>query len=119
MYWASMLVAGTLGTVIGDYVSHNLRLGDGLASIALGLPLGVLFLIGSRGPIWSLPFYWATIVMVRAAGTAVGDFLAGRGMLGLPLSTVSTGLAFAALLLLWSGQRQSAIPAISALESEK
>ena len=38
IYWASMLVAGTLGTVIGDYVSHNLRLGDGLASIALGLP---------------------------------------------------------------------------------
>ncbi len=119
MYWASMLVAGTLGTVIGDYVSHNLRLGDGLASMALGLPLGVLFLIGSRGPIWSLPFYWATIVMVRAAGTAVGDFLAGRGMLGLPLSTVSTGLAFTVLLLLWNGQRQSPIPAIKALEAEE
>jgi uncharacterized membrane-anchored protein len=110
MYWVSMLVAGTLGTVIGDYVSHNLRLGDGLASMALGLPLGVLFLIGSRGPIWSLPFYWATIVMVRAAGTAVGDFLAGRGILGLPLSTAATGITFVALLLVWRGPRSSTAP---------
>ena len=100
LYWISMLLAGTLGTVAGDYVSHNLRLGDGLASLALGLPLALLFIVGSRGPIWSLPFYWLTIVVVRAAGTSVGDLLASRGLLGLPLSTAVSGLAFVALLVL-------------------
>jgi uncharacterized membrane-anchored protein len=40
-YWVSMLVAGTLGTVMGDYFSHNLRLGDGVGGyrqILLPLP---------------------------------------------------------------------------------
>ncbi len=105
LYWISMLLAGTLGTVMGDYVSHNLHLGDALAALALGLPLAVLFIIGSRGLLWTLPFYWLTIVLVRAAGTSAGDFLAGRHVLGLPLSTAVSGLAFIALLGLWKGRR--------------
>jgi hypothetical protein len=39
--------------------------------------------------------------MVRAAGTAVGDLVSGRNMLGLPLSTLVTGALFVALLVLW------------------
>ncbi len=107
-YWFAMLVAGTLGTVVGDYVSHNLHLGDAWASVALGLPLAALFLIGRRGLIWSLPFYWVTVVMVRAAGTSAGDLLAGRRMLGLPLSTLVTGLIFVGLLVLWRNRRPPA-----------
>ena len=34
-YWISMFIAGTLGTVIGDYCSHDLHLGDGGASLLL------------------------------------------------------------------------------------
>jgi uncharacterized membrane-anchored protein len=52
-----------------------------------------------------LPFYWLTIVLVRAAGTSAGDFLASRNLLGLPLSTAVSGLAFVALLVLWKGGR--------------
>jgi uncharacterized membrane-anchored protein len=100
-YWVSMLVAGTLGTVMGDYFSHNLHLGDGGGAVVLSAVLAGFFLIGARGLIWSLPFYWATVVMVRAAGTCVGDFLAQRSMLGLALSTAVTGVAFAALLRAW------------------
>src|ERR1700736_4962024 len=44
-YWTSMFIAGALGTVIGDYCSHDLRLGDGGASILLSPLLGVLFLV--------------------------------------------------------------------------
>ena len=105
LYWISMFLAGTLGTVMGDYVSHNLHLGDALAALALGLPLAVLFIVGSRGLLWTLPFYWLTIVLVRAAGTSAGDFLAGRNLLGLPLSTAVSGLAFVALLVLWKDRR--------------
>jgi uncharacterized membrane-anchored protein len=104
-YWLGMLLAGTLGTVMGDYFSHNLQLGDAVGAIVLTAILAAMFAVGSKGLIWSLPFYWATIVMVRAAGTDVGDFLAGRHMLGLPLSTLVTGLAFVALLVFWTDRR--------------
>ena len=100
-YWVSMLVAGTVGTVLGDYFSHDLHLGHANASIVLCAILGLVFLIGSRGLLWSVPFYWLTIVVVRAAGTVVGDFFANRNMLGLALSTAATGVVFIALLLLW------------------
>jgi len=106
-YWTSMFIAGALGTVIGDYCSHDLGLGDGGASILLSPLLGVLFLVGRNGPLRWLPFYWLTVVMVRAAGTAVGDLVSGRNMLGLPLSTLVTGTVFVALLVIWKEQRRS------------
>jgi uncharacterized membrane-anchored protein len=100
-YWASMFIAGTLGTVIGDYCSHDLHLGDAGASILLSPILGLLFVTARNGLLRSLWFYWLTVAMVRAAGTAVGDFVSGRNMLGLPLSTLVTGALFVALLVLW------------------
>jgi uncharacterized membrane-anchored protein len=106
-YWISMFIAGTLGTVLGDYCSHDLHLGDGGASILLGPLLGVLFLAGRDGRLRWLPFYWLTVVMVRAPGTAVGDFVSGRNMLGLPLSTLVTGTLFVALLAIWKEQRRT------------
>jgi uncharacterized membrane-anchored protein len=99
-YWTCMFIAGTLGTVIGDYCSHNLHLGDAWASLLLGSILAALF-VTARGRLLSLSFYWPTIVAVRAAGTVVGDLLAGRQMLGLPTSTLLTGILFVALLAAW------------------
>jgi hypothetical protein len=52
-----MLIAGTLGTVMGDYFSHNLHLDDGVGAFALSAVLAGFFLVGARGLIWSLPFY--------------------------------------------------------------
>jgi uncharacterized membrane-anchored protein len=53
------------------------------------------------------PYYWFSIVLVRAAGTAVGDFLASRSLgLGLPMSTLSTGVLFLVVLLLWRPRRE-------------
>jgi uncharacterized membrane-anchored protein len=100
-YWTSMFIAGTLGTVIGDYCSHNLHLDDGGASLLLVPILALLFVIARNGLLRSLPYYWLTIVTVRAAGTAVGDYVAGRHMLGLPLGTLVTGTLFVALLAIW------------------
>lgn len=100
-YWISMFIAGTLGTVIGDFCSHNMHLGDATAAILLSPVVAVLLLVGWRGPLRWLPFYWLTVVAIRAAGTAVGDYLAGRNMLGLPMSTAVTGIAFVVLLVVW------------------
>jgi uncharacterized membrane-anchored protein len=100
-YWISMFSAGILGTVIGDYCSHNLHLGDVGASILLSPILGLLFVLARGGLLRALWFYWLTVVIVRAAGTAVGDLVASRGMLGLPLSTLVTGVIFVGLLIAW------------------
>jgi uncharacterized membrane-anchored protein len=100
-YWICMFIAGTLGTVIGDYCSHNLGLGDAGAAIALSPIVVVLLAVGCRGPLRMLPFYWLTVVTIRAAGTAVGDLLSGRHILGLPASTTVTGILFVAVLAFW------------------
>ncbi|SDS71869.1 hypothetical protein [Bradyrhizobium canariense] len=100
-YWVCMFIAGTLGTVIGDFCSHNMRLDDAGAAMLLSPIVAVLFLIGRRGPLLLLPFYWLTVVAIRAAGTAVGDLLSGRNLLGLSLSTAVTGILFVALLVIW------------------
>jgi uncharacterized membrane-anchored protein len=100
-YWTSMFIAGSLGTVIGDYCSHDLHLGDGGASLALVPILALLFVIARNGLLRSLWFYWVTVVTVRAAGTVVGDFVAGKNMLGLPASTLVTGILFVSLLVIW------------------
>jgi len=107
-YWTGMLIAGTLGTAAGDFIAHNLGLGP--ASLVTSAVLAVVLALGGRGGL-ATPFaYWATIVIVRTAGTNVGDFLAGRhGLaLGLPVSTAATGLLMLATLLLWK-RRQAAL----------
>jgi uncharacterized membrane-anchored protein len=106
-YWVSMFIAGTLGTVIGDFCSHNMHLDDAGAAILLSPIVVLLFVIGRRGVLLWLPFYWLTVVAIRAAGTAVGDFASGRNMLGLPLSTAVSGILFVALLLIWRESAKS------------
>ena len=96
-----------VGTVIGDFCSHNMGLDDAGASILLSPIVAVLFLAGRGGRLLLLPFYWLTVVLIRAAGTAVGDFISGRNMLGLPESTAVTGALFIALLVIWREQSRS------------
>jgi uncharacterized membrane-anchored protein len=112
-YWVCMFLAGTLGTVMGDYSSHNLKLDDGGAAILLSPLLAILFVAGRDGRLLLLPLYWTTVVMIRAAGTAVGDYLAGRHMLGLPLSMAVTGIVFVVLLIVWRESRKAEALAIS------
>ena len=100
-YWVCMFLAGTLGTVIGDYSSHNLKLDDAGAAILLSPIVALLFVAGRNGRLLLLPLFWTTVVAIRAAGTAVGDYLAGRHMLGLPVSTAVTGAVVVILLVVW------------------
>jgi len=60
-----------------------------------------LFVAGRNGRLLLLPLFWTTVVAIRAAGTAIGDTLAGRHMLGLPVSTAVTGAVFVILLVVW------------------
>jgi uncharacterized membrane-anchored protein len=109
-YWLAMLIAGTLGTVMGDFFSHDLHLGNAVASIVLSALLAPFLVLGARQLLCSLPLYWTTIVMVRAAGTTVGDLLAARNALGLALSTAATGLLFIGFLIVWRTSKAGKIP---------
>jgi len=109
-YWTSMFLAGTLGTVLGDYCSHNLKLGNAGGSLLLSPVVAALFLAGRNDRLLWLPLYWMTVVAIRGAGTTVGDYLASRGMLGLPLSTAATGIVFVLLLVLWRERSKSTEP---------
>jgi uncharacterized membrane-anchored protein len=104
-YWSAMLTAGVLGTVFGDVCSH--LVGQGLASIGLGLVLLLVLLAGWRRTAGTIGLYWSTVAVARTAGTAMGDWLAENKAihLGLPLSTLITGCMFAAVLVVWRSRR--------------
>jgi Repeat of Unknown Function (DUF347) len=106
-YWVCMFIAGTLGTVIGDFCSNNLRLDDGGASLLLCPIVAVLLVVGRNGWLRLLPFYWLTVVAIRAAGTSFGDLISGRNLLGLPLSAAVTGALLVVLLLAWKEPARS------------
>jgi uncharacterized membrane-anchored protein len=99
-YWTAMLIAGTLGTVIGDLASFDSGLGTAYASLVLGILLAVIFFLGGMVLFANVWFYWLTVVIVRAAGTSVSDFLA-HNIFGLTLSTLMTGVLFVVTLLIW------------------
>ena len=108
-YWASMLIAGTLGTAIGDCVAEEFKLGAGYGTLALSTILAVILIIGTRAR-WSKASYWFAIVAVRAAGTTAGDFLAFRTGLGLAICTACTCAVFVTMLLLWRPRSLAAAP---------
>jgi uncharacterized membrane-anchored protein len=122
-YWITMMIAGTLGTVIGDFLSFGrVQLGTGISSIILSGILAIVFVVGSRGlllgrgPLFlTVTYYWMTIVTIRAAGAAVGDHLAGDKVLslgiGLPLTTLCTGLACAIAIYAWKDRKSRSLQA--------
>lgn len=114
VYWLSMLLAGTLGTAVGDYCSFGLRLFPLRAAGVLALILALAFAACRRRlrrESLHLGCYWLVVVLIRSAGTAAGDFLAQQ--LQLPLSTALSGLALVLLLLLWRSPRRLATPALN------
>jgi uncharacterized membrane-anchored protein len=100
LYWATMLIAGTLGTALGDFSSFRTGLGLAGASMALSVLVAALIGLGSGGRLFRFTlYYWLTVVAIRTAGTSVGDYFAR--IWGLPESTLVFAVALIALLALW------------------
>jgi uncharacterized membrane-anchored protein len=106
-YWIVMLLAGTLGTALGDWVADEVGLGVGYGSVALVAILGVILLVSTRYGRMTKPWYWLSIVAARTAGTTLGDFIASRhGLnLGLPVSTLCTSVLLVSVLVLWKSDK--------------
>ncbi len=100
-YWVLMLLAGALGTVSGDFVADLIGLPD---STALFFTLLIVVLLSTRSAVGRTVIgYWLTIILIRTAGTNMGDFLTDRDGIGvpLPISTGVTGLLLLATVMLW------------------
>jgi uncharacterized membrane-anchored protein len=97
-YWMSMFLAGVAGTVGGDAASYGVGLGNAGATLALGAPLALVLLLGRNGLLTRLYYYWFTVALIRAAGTAAGDWLA-HGYIGLKAATALSGAVFFAFIL--------------------
>ena len=110
LYWGTMLVAGTLGTALGDFSSFRLGLGLAGASLVLSLLVAVLIGLGSGVRLFSFTlYYWFTVVAIRTAGTSVGDYFAR--IWGLPESMLVFALVLIGLLMLW--RERSEAPRLS------
>jgi len=109
MYWFSMLLAGVLGTVIGDEVWHIFGIANSAA--VLTMLMGLLVYFGYRNILILTAMYWFGIVFARISGTAVGDWLAksiDKGGAGFTLSTATmiSGLAFIVIAMVWRSKNQ-------------
>jgi uncharacterized membrane-anchored protein len=116
-YWIAMLTAGVFGTVMGDICEHTV--GEGVACIALSALLFAVLITGRGRGAQSIPLYWSTIAVARTAGTAIGDWLAENKFLniGLPLSTLATGMFFVTVLVFWRTRTREARGVIACAEA--
>jgi uncharacterized membrane-anchored protein len=91
-----MLIAGTLGTALGDMTSFMTGLGLGGASLVLSGIVATLIAARSAGLLASTLAYWFVVVAIRAAGTSFGDFSAQQ--MGLSASAAVSALVLAGIL---------------------
>ena len=105
-YWLAMLSAGVFGTVAGDIGEH--RIGEGVSAVATTVLLLGVLLAGRGRAARILTLYWITVAVARTAGTAIGDWLAENKIvhIGLPFSTLLSGITFIAILTLWRPSAQ-------------
>jgi uncharacterized membrane-anchored protein len=105
-YWSMMMMAGVLGTILGDYLADEYGLAMSAGYLSLGLV--ALVLLGYRNFLVLTPLYWLGVAMARVAGTDVGDWLAksaekGGSGLDLATATVISGFGFVVIALFWRG----------------
>ena len=109
-YWMAILIASTLGTTMGDFVSDGLQLGVAAGSLLLGTLLCLVLLVQSKvrmaNAFFGASLYWITIIIARTAGTCMGDALSGDGGLNLGhgWAAASAGLALVAVIVFCPGQ---------------
>ncbi len=102
-FWASMLVAGTLGTVAGDGLSHMMAQGPAGSSALMSAVLAAAFLLVPALRAAPIVSFWLLVVLVRTWGTDVGDALADR--IGLDADLLASGACFVGVLLCWPTRR--------------
>ena len=108
-FWTTMLVAGTLGTAIGDWLGFRSGLQLSGATVLSTVTL-VAALMGLSGPAHQGAItFWLIVVFVRTWGTNLGDLQAD--IIGLWQSTAVAAALTAIVLYVWGPRSQTqAVP---------
>lgn len=99
-YWLAFLLANTLGTAAGDFVSDNLGLGFGNSALLITGILGVIVLLHFYSNVSRVLLFWLAFVLTRPFGATFGDFLTKpleKG--GINIGTIGSSIFFAAILI--------------------
>jgi uncharacterized membrane-anchored protein len=101
LFWTGMFAAGTFGTAAGDDLAT--QPGLGLAAASAASSLAVVAALGLRAvpALRGAATFWTAVVLIRTAGTNLGDLSARHITLG--PSTIVTGAALFAFISLWRG----------------
>ncbi|WP_245717996.1 COG4705 family protein [Nocardia miyunensis] len=121
IYWTAVVMVSIFGTMVADVVDFKLGIPLPVTTIAFLVLLGAIFAIWHACEktlsVHSIntrrreAFYWATVMITFALGTAAGDLTAGKMHLGYLPSTVlfAVVIAIPAIAHRWAGL--GAIPA--------
>ncbi len=100
-YWLAFLVANTLGTAAGDYLSDNLGWGFMLSAAIIAGVLIVTALLHYFTKVSGILLFWVAFILTRPFGATFGDLLtksSDKG--GLNLGTIGSSIFFATILIL-------------------
>lgn len=121
IYWTAVVMVSIFGTMVADIVDFMLGIPLQVTTIAflvlLGAVFGLWYACEKTLSVHSITtrrreaFYWATVMITFALGTAAGDLTAGKMHLGYLPSTVlfAVVIAIPAVAHRWAGL--GAIPA--------
>lgn len=104
-YWFAILLASTLGTTAGDFVSDGLHLGVGQGSLILIVMAALMWTLDVRAKTGGEIIYWLAIVVTRTAGTTMGDYLSGEEGLNLGFGWAALLVSFVLAGALWARRR--------------
>ena len=73
-FWTTVLIANTLGTALGDWMSDNTGLGFGRATLVITALLGFVALLHFSTRVNKVILFWAGFVLIQPFGATAGDF---------------------------------------------
>jgi uncharacterized membrane-anchored protein len=82
MFWTTVLVANTLGTALGDWLSDNTGLGFGRATLVIIALIGFVVLLHFRSNVNKVVLFWAGFVLIQPFGATAGDFWTKKASIG-------------------------------------
>lgn len=99
-YWLAFLVANTLGTAAGDYLSDDLQFGFLKSAAIIAGILVVTALFHFYTKVSAVLLFWIAFVLTRPFGATFGDLLTkAHDKGGLDLGTVGSSIFFGVVLI--------------------
>lgn len=101
-FWTTVLIANTLGTALGDWLSDNTGLGFGRATLVITALLGFVALLHYRSALNRVVLFWAGFVLIQPFGATAGDLWTKKPSIGgMGFPTYYASAILAAVLVLF------------------